>query len=303
MSYTDLNGKRRRRSARIQSRSLDTIPEAVYQNILGYLLGNYMNEIFRKNYSLQFISKTFQRSFQRYLKTNPLELRLEDDEAPLQLIKIVKKYDIHLYELHIVIYDFFDCPSISKVMYGINFSSLRKLVLFVKEIDFELFKDCKKLKHFELNWEYVLDDEIKAQKLKNFLFDNKNTLEYIELHFEGKKDSGKFYDILPEDLHWPNLKTLNIADTDIMTFRFIKSDTLQHLVLYYPYVDMAIKCPNLKVLHIVHMPYDIEPDYREERSYDGCYYRFDETCHPDKLMEIGIFLYEVSDDCDIGICS
>ena len=286
MSYTTLNSKRRRKKARIQGHKImDTIPEALYQNILGYLLGNDMKKNFRKNYELQFINKTFQRSFQRYLKTNPLELRLEDDEASLQLINIVKKYDVQLYGLSM---NFFYPTLIMKAMYGVNFSSLRKLLLNGVESDLEVFKNCKELTHFTLGEEYHLDDVMIAKTLQTFLLSYKETLEYLILQDDS----------VPKDLRsWPKLKKLTIVNIHTRISEVIESNTLEKLVLHLTFpCRMVIKCPNLKVLFIDIDNVDSSFSTVDLDEKDDDYW----TCHSSELRKIGMEV-EVSDDCDISI--
>ena len=314
MSYTDLNGKRRRRrSARIQSRSLDTIPEALYQEILGYLLGDDIYEIFRKNYSLQFINKTFQRSFQRYLMTTPLKFDLRgpfdimfsdyngDHESKLlQLINIVKRYNVYLYDLTVDIYDFnFNLYRVMEAMHGINLSSLRKLTVAIAEFDLKAFKDCKTLTHCLLYWSHRLDD-VQVEKNENFLSFNKHTLKYLQLSCG----------IIPKDLRsWPNLERLEIIDIYTRTVQSIESNTLQHLVLRFDDpCRMEIKCPNLKVLFIeiedINSFPRIELKTRSCQPYDEDIGESEDlfryTCHPSELRKIGVVV-DVSDDCDIGI--
>ena len=318
MSYTDINGKRRRRSARIQRRSMDTIPEALCQEILSYLLGNDMNEIFR-NYSMQFINKTFQRSFQHCLKTNPLKLYLSSwngdhiynnrMEYTLQLIRFVKSSNAHVHDLTIsfegVHYNNHD--HIVEAMHDINFSSLRSLSLFVVVIDLELFKDCKELKRFHLGYDYEFFGVMSAKKMKTFLSLNKNTLEYLKLPADG----------VPNKLRrFSNLKELTIFDISRWTSTTVESDILEHLVLLlthnYSHRRVVVKCPNLKVLFIgienrnsfsrMELKTRSRQQYDEDicddvrRAGGGFLY----TCHPSELQKIGMVV-EVSDDCDIGI--
>jgi len=285
---------------------MDTIPEALYQDILSYLLGDVMNNIFRENYEVQFINKTFKRCFQHYLKTKPLMLYLSSEyhEFTLQCIKIVKRYDVHIHDLSV---DFHRAHynghnHVIKTIHDINFSSLRKLWLFAVVFDLELFTDCKELKGFTLEEEYGLDDLTRVKALQTFLSSYKHNLEYLNLPAS----------CVPKDLTtWPNLKTLRILDEQLSTSSIIDSSTLQHLVIEFfpPYNHIpgnkVIKCPNLKVLHIINIPHGVlDLDDRFKRSYDGDVYgdvyEFLYTCHPSELRKIGMEV-KVGDDCDIGI--
>ena len=334
MSYTNLNGKRRR-SARILSRSLDTIPEALYQDILSYLIRHTtISGIFQKNYRFQFINKTFQRSFHHYLKTNPLNLYLHNlgnrgnmVDSRLPLLKLLKRYDIPIYDLFIRFYDGSKWievdPTIMEAMYGINFTSLRKLKLYSggRNFDLKIIEACKELTHLAFDDHYLAalnNDQSKAEKLKTILSSNKSTLEYLEFPILNSDDGNtSFNDIIPKDLSWPNLKKININAAGNSASKSIESSTLQFLriTLYGSEGDskLVFKCPNLQVLLIKCIgPFvdvdEIELTHRSSKPYD---YHDDEnddehgecigTCHPSELRKIGMEV-EVGSDCDIGIC-
>jgi len=229
--------------------------------------------------------------------TKPLSLCLYDNEISLQLIRFWKRYDVSIYDLHIFDYDNDRYHRrIMREMSGVNFSSLRHLYLGAEEFNFEVFKDCKKLTHFKLSCGYVLDDVLKAKKMKTFLSFNKDTLE--SLHLAPDKNTGETYDIFPEDLNsWPNLKYLHITHSDLLPSRIIESSTLHYLVIFYsPNDNIVIKCPNLKGLKIVDIPSYNDLQLKPSDKYD-----FDYTCHPSELQKVG-FVVEVSNDCEIGIC-
>ena len=306
--------------------TMDTIPEDIYQHIFSYLLEDNVDHIFSgfttdKSYRLQFVNKTFQRSFQHYLKTNQLILCLEDikksleyidvlkkhdSKSTLQLMRFLKRYNVSLYHLYIE-YEFDNdhiTHNIMKIMHGINFSSLRELWLVRtgRQFDFEVFKDCNKLTCFYVDDDCVVD-KISAQKLKTLLSLNKHNLESLFLPI----------DILPKDLRsWPSLQQLVIPPMPIRASKTIQSSTLQYLVIWcysIPTTRLVIKCPNLEVLLI---EIDNDPDHPLElkpRSHIQ-YFKdynitcvgtvFGETCHPSELRKIGIEV-EVSNDCDIGL--
>ena len=319
MNYTHLNCKRRR-SARIQSRSqsrsMDRIPEALYQDIFSYLLEDNFQDIFLKNYSLQFINKTFQRSFIRYLNKKPLNLFICNwkhvVEFTLQIIKFLKRYDISVYDMTIDfnIDDDDYCPPsiIMEAMYGINFTFLKRLELYSDGRHFDLkILGCKELTHFTLGDFYAnaLDeDQRTAEKLKTFLSFNKHTLEYLKYHVV---DVETYNDIFPKDLSWPNLKKITLSDIRISTSLTIESSTLQHLVLHiypiYSIGEMVIRCPNLKVLLIDAISsensFGMELTDRSCKPYDN-HENYTETCHPSELRKIGLVV-DVCSDCDIGI--
>ena len=319
MNYTNLNCKRRR-SARIQSRSIDMIPEALYQNIFSYLLEDNFQDIFEKHYSLQFINKAFQRSFIHYLKTNPISLyitsRSDLVEFTLQIIKFLKRYDISVYDMTVYFRycSIVDPPSIiMEAMYGINLTSLRKFELDSDEEDFDMkiLEGCKELTHFTLHKIYAngRDEEeeypLSAEKLNTFLSFNKRTLEYLEYEMDNVET---YNEIFPKDLSWPNLKKITLSDIRwISASLTIESSTLQHLVLHTLKStdrngEMVIRCPNLKVLLInVNDPLEIEFTYRSCKPYDN-HERYTNTCHPSELRKIGVVV-DVSSDCDIGICT
>ena len=309
MNYTNLNCKRRR-SARIQSRSMDMIPEALYQDIFSFLLEDNFEDIFLKNYSLQFINKTFQRSFIHYLKTKPISLLIRNRkdllEFTLQLIKFLKRYDISIYDMTVMFrYCLTLCPpsTIMEAMYDINFASLRRFELHSdgEEFDFKILEGCKELEHFTIGDFYTnaLDeDQRTAEKLKTFLSFNKHTLEYLEYYVDNDET---YKNIFPKDLSWPNLKKIILYNIWISTSLTIESSTLQHLVLdsFDCKGEMVIRCPNLKVLHINVDPLEMELTDRSCKPYDDHKY-YTKTCHPSELRKIGVIV-DVSSDCDIGI--
>jgi len=304
---------------------MDTIPEALYQDILSYLIGDsaYFHSIFfEKHYSLQFINKTFQRSFIHYLKTKPLRLYITNTKtwvkSTLQVFQWMKRYDIHVYELIICLYDgrhgrddYCPAPLIMEAMYGINFTSLRRLELksVRHHFDFKILEDCKELTHFAfgLSYSHTLKDERIAEELKTFLSFKKDSLEYLKFPVN---DNETYNYIFPEDLSWPNMKKLTVTQIDVSRSKRIESSTLQHLLLEgFKYVrsdsEILIKCPNLKVLLINyrhtynHEIDEIELNDRSSKPYDekGC---FSYTCHPSELRKIGLVV-DVGSDCDVGI--
>ena len=115
-------------------KGMDTIPEAIYQVILSFLLEDNVIKIFQEHHSLQFINKTFKSSFIQYLKTKPLRLILTNwkyfAEFTLQVIQFLKKYDISIiYDLTLYFFTSeHHCPArtVTEAMYGIKFKSLRK---------------------------------------------------------------------------------------------------------------------------------------------------------------------------------
>jgi len=295
---------------------MDTLPDEIYQHIFGYLLSDDVYGIFSRSsldsdYRLQFVNKTFQRNFRNYIKTSPLDLKLWYDEWSLKLAKLLKKSDaigIYSFDLEIGYCKDGIGDDIIKTLDGINFTSLRELILEgLGKFDLEVLKGCKELTSITLGLKYATFlDEIQREKMKTFLSFNKHTVECLRIPLRD--------DIVPNDLvNWPKLKQLTITDTSVDT-KVIESSTLQELCIYENYFpcNIVIKCPNLKVLQVVHdrvycsddsedtdgLDDDIElVDRSLKDHYDNCPL----TCHPSELRKFGIEIVEISSNCDIAI--
>jgi len=328
---------------------MDTIPEELYQNIFGYLLGDHADDIFfvNKTYEIQLVNKNFQISFQNYLKTNPLKLNLDNDEDDrcdtVRLASALKSFGVLPCTLSLDIVSNSNIRNIIQVLHGFNFTSLRELsiidtfegddvfefhsvrgqrknqkMLFegllglnfsslrhliinrFREIDWGAFADCQKVTNLELH-ECYLDVSLQAQKLKTFLSSNKNTLEYIDMQIFSISDDDIFYDVLPKDMNWPNLKRLSIEFPSLSP-EIIESSTLQEIVIGicdFPVRNFFIKCHHLKVLFIHNVGFG---DFQlnailELKDIPGYPYK---TCNSIELRKIGLMV-EVSDDCDIRV--
>ena len=313
--------------------NITTLPDEIYQHIFGYALGDKVDDIFTytrfpwihsENYRLQYINKTFRRVFRNYIKTSPLCLDLVDHERSLQLVKALRRYDVsgikslHFdrgYYMEDGITDITD--DILKALDGINFTSLRELILGEGGyFDFEILKECKELEFIRIGILYVQDlDKLQAEKLKTFLSLHNHTVESLELALIRDRES--YHDVIPNDLvSWPKLKKLYIDGIHMNSgsqSKVIESSSLQYLRIRYDKCDMVIKCPNLKVLLIENIgryaPDDVS-DYvtnddidLEERSCKNRYnsYSYPFTCHPSKLRKFGIKVVEVSSNCDVGL--
>jgi len=302
---------------------MDTIPEDIYQQIFSYLLDDNVNIIFLRStapksqfntstYRLQFVNKTFQRSFQNYFKTNQFSLNLEDREKSLQLMRGLKKYDVSIYEMTINFYGINYIPKndIMKAMHGINFTSLERLwIESGVQFDLEILKDCKELRYIRASNHFVrCIDETTAENMYTLLSLNKHTLETLNLpayDFVGD------IDVFPTDFRtWSSLKELEITDIHDFAAETIESSTLERLVIrhFFPR-HMVIKCPNVEILFIeiddigADSEDDIELKIRSRQPYDEWFDNgdgFTYTCHPSELRKIGMEV-EVSVYCDIGI--